>query len=217
MLDERNASGFEFGYPDICDLCQSLEDPARSLRVKPFFKPGGPFRLMLVGQDPTIEKSPERVNHVLMLDEPGRPLSRWLRGLLAESYDRATLYATNVVKCSFSQPPSKMKVGGLPFLRPYARNCKRYLVQEISRYRPSLVLTLGEPSHVIFREILDNPDAVGATMQDAFTGKFSTVSIEGIEFVYSPCLHIQTFRVAETYGSHVQEFKAGLKKALSST
>jgi uracil-DNA glycosylase family 4 len=169
---------------------------------------------MLVGQDPTVRKFPERVSHVLMLDQPNGQLSRWLRGLLGDAYDRATVYATNVVKCSFSHPPSEMDPGGLAFLRPYAKNCRSYLAQEIALYKPSLVLTLGEPSHVIFREVLDDPDSVAAEMKNTF-GRFIEVSIDGVEFRYSPCLHIQTFRVAETYGPLMQEFKLGLEAAMS--
>lgn len=204
-----------FGYPETCNTCETLGDSGRSLKVKPFYKPGGSFRLVIVGQDPTIRRSPERVTHVLMLDQPQGQLSRWLRGLLGSAFDHATIYATNVVKCSFSRPPSEMEPSGLSFLRPYARNCRTYLAQEVAAFQPSLLLTLGEPSHILFREALDDPDIVPDRMQEAFTGTFRQVSIEGVRFNYSPCLHIQTFRVAETYGPLVAQFKAGLREALA--
>ena len=168
---------------------------------------------MLVGQDPTVRKAPERVHHVLMLDQPNGQLSRWLRGILGEAYDTATIYATNVVKCSFARTPSDMEPGGLPFLSPYADKCKPYLVDEVRRYRPALVLTLGEPAHIIFRSLLDNPEEIGEQMKNAF-GKFVAVTIGGVPFDYSPCLHIQTFRVAETYGPLVHGFKTELNAAL---
>lgn len=171
--------------------------------------------MMLVGQDPTVRKKPDRVKHVLMLDQPGGQLSRWLRGLLGpENFERATIYATNVVKCSFSKPPSDFEEGGLVFLSPYAGVCRQYLTQEVSRFRPDLVMTLGEPSHRLFRRILDRPEVVGEGMQDAFTGTFIRASIGGVPFDYSPCLHIQTFRVAETYGRRVDSFREGLARRL---
>ncbi len=51
-------------------------------------------------------------------------------------------------------------------------------------------------------------------MQQAFTGEFSEVSIGGVSFDYTPCLHIQGFRVAETYGPRVDAFKRGLAQRL---
>lgn len=186
------------------------------LRVGPFYKPGNSFRLMLVGQDPTVRKRPERVTQVLMLDQPGGQLSRWLRNLLGASvFERITIYATNVVKCSFSKPPSDFGNGGFQFLTPYANKCRHHLAQEIARFHPTLVISLGEPSHKIFRQMLDKPEEVGESMQRAFTGRFVRVSIEGILFEYTPCLHIQTFRIAETYGSRVAAFKEGLKLHLA--
>jgi len=145
-----------------------------------------------------------------MLDKPGGQLSRWLAQLFGDAFHAVTLYATNVVKCSFSRPPSDMEEGGLAFLLPYAQRCKAYLVNEVKVFTPHLVIALGEPAHMIFRRMLDVPDAVGETMQFAFNGIFDRVSIEGISFDYSPCLHIQTFRVAETYGDSVTEFKKRL-------
>ena len=48
-------------------------------------------------------------------------------------------------------------------------------------------------------------------MKKAFTGDFVRAKFRGIEFDYSPCLHIQTFRVAETYGDRVERFKVGMR------
>lgn len=203
-------SEYRYGYPQSCDLCSDLPDPTRSLRVAPYLREGGAFRLMLVGQDPTVRKKPERVKHVLMLDEEQGQLSRWLRQLFGDAFRTVTLYATNVVKCSFSRPPSEMEEGGLKFLRPYAGICRQYLVQEVKAFKPDLVIALGEPAHVIFRQMLDTASATGETMRDAFTGTFSRVSLDSFHFDYSPCLHIQTFRVAETYGESVTKFKQGL-------
>ena len=41
---------------------------------------------------------------------------------------------------------------------------------------------------------------------------FSRVRFQGIEFDYSPCLHISTFRVAEAYGRPVETFKRELQR-----
>jgi hypothetical protein len=52
-------------------------------------------------------------------------------------------------------------------------------------------------------------------MQTAFTGQFVLARLDGFEFDYSLCLHIQTFRVAETYGEGVVAFRRGLQEQLA--
>jgi len=202
---------YSFGYPKQCAKCASLSKGNLSLRVAPYLKEGGELRLMLIGQDPTIFQEPERVQHVLMLDQENGQLSRWLRGLFGEDNFRLlTLYATNLVKCSFIKPPSTVRQGGFKFLQPYFQNCKDYLAQEISRFRPTLALTLGEPAHKLFVATLDNCDNIADSMQDAFKGQFVKAKFRDLEFDYSPCLHIKTFRVAEAYGNSVKRFKEGI-------
>lgn len=123
-------------------------------------------------------------------------------------FDSLTLYATNLVKCGFRELPSRL--GGRKFLRPYFDNCRDHLVEEVSRFQPTIVLTLGEPAHQLFITMLDNRNDFRRDMKNAFTGKFVKAKLRDIEFDYSPCLHIKTFRVAETYGDKLKRFKRGL-------
>lgn len=201
---------YSFGYPTECKRCAPLSNARLPLRVRPYFRKGDEVRVMLIGQDPTISKKPERVRYVLMLDQPNGALSRWLREEVfgKDNFNSCTLYATNLVKCAFGELPSRQ--GGLKFLQPYFHNCKEHLAEEISRYQPTLALTLGEPAHKLFISTLDNRDNIADRMKVAFTGKFLRAKFGGIEFDYSPCLHIKTFRVAETYGDRLKRFKGGL-------
>ncbi|KUO49805.1 MAG: hypothetical protein APF76_00750 [Desulfitibacter sp. BRH_c19] len=204
---------YQFGYPTRCNACISISEC--ELKVQPYFKNGGHIKLMLVGQDPTIFKKPERVKHVLMLDQENSQLSRWLKGIFGlKTFSNLTIYATNLVKCSFLEPPSLKDKGGLSFLKPHFENCKEHLKKELSLYRPTLVLTLGGPTHKLFRTALDDPEKAKETMKESFSGSFLRVRVNGFEFDYSPCLHIKTFRVAEVYGDSVKIFKGGLKKIL---
>lgn len=200
-----------YGYPiEECTKCQGIT--GCTLNVRPYFKSGGDTRLMLIGQDPTIFRKQERVNCVLMLDDPNSQLSRWLKGMFgAHNFDKLTIYATNIVKCTFSQPPSITQQGGLKFLLPYFEHCKKYLLTEIQQYKPTLVITLGEPAHKLFRSMINEQDKIDEAMKLAFTGHFVPIKVGNSEFSYSPCLHIKTFRVAETYGQSVTKFKEGLK------
>lgn len=202
--------GYSFGYPTECRRCASLPNVELDPRVRPYFKEGDALSVMLIGQDPTIYEKPERVQYVLMLDQERGALRRWLREeVFGRNYfDSLTLYATNMVKCAFREPPSRL--GGLKFLRPYFENCKQHLTEEISRFQPTLVLTLGEPAHKLFITTLDNRAGIEEDMKEAFTGRFIRAKLRGIEFDYSPCLHIKTFRVAETYGDKLKRFKRGL-------
>jgi len=171
---------------------------------------------MLIGQDPTIARRQERVESVLMLDRAGGQLSRWLSELFGANHFRSvTLYATNAVKCTFGARPSAQKNGGLRFLQPYFELCKDHLLHEVSAFRPTLVVTLGEPAHALFVSLLEKPHNVQARMKQAFSGRFFKATLRGVEFDYSPCLHIGTFRVAEAYGDAVKQFKVGLQSYVS--
>ncbi len=204
-------NNYSFGYPQQCTRCVNISGCEISLRVAPYLKQGDGPKVMLIGQDPTLYNKPERVTHVLMLNESNSQLSRWLKGLFGtENFDSLTLYATNLVKCSFPEPPSRVKEGGLKFLRPYFENCSDYLSKELLNFRPDFVLTLGEPAHKLFISMLDNSIEIPGSMQAAFTGQFIKVNLQGFAFDYSPCLHIKTFRVAEVYGESVKLFKQGL-------
>lgn len=199
----------KYGYPNSCHSCDQLPSKLK-LQVSPFFKEGNSFRLMLVGQDPTIFNDSSRVNKVLMLDENNGQLNRWLKNIFKNNFDEITIYATNIVKCTFDKPPSTY--GGKKYLKNYFENCKTYLMSEIRNYRPNLLLSLGEPAHLFIRDILTNSDEVGSTMQSAFNGNFIKAKVGDVEFDYSPCLHIKTFRVAEVYGDSVNIFKKSLLK-----
>jgi len=209
MTDE-----YQFGYPRHCEKCNGISK--FELRVAPYYKSGNNFRLMLIGQDPTISREPHRVKKVLRLDEPNKPLTRWLKELIGQNFESVTLYATNLVKCTFAQPPSKAYGGGLRLLQEYFANCKDYLSEELLNFKPTCALTLGEPAHRLFSTILENHESIPLEMEDAFTGRFIKVHFSGLDFDYSPCVHITTFRVAEVYGESVNIFKINMRAYLES-
>jgi len=211
----------KFGYPVGCANCNNFEEKPRHLdKIDPYYQSGDKIRLMLIGQDPTIFDDPDRVSTVLMLNETsGRnaQLRRWLERELfgADNFGKIELYATNLVKCQFPSPPSKNQVGALKFLKPRFEYCKIHLFKEVERYKPELVLTLGESAHKLFSNELEVLEGdLEHTMKGDFTGKFIKVKLGKTYFEYSPCLHIKTFRVAVTYGKQIFEFKSGLLNRL---
>lgn len=204
-----------FGYPQLdCKLCESYSTCSPS--VDPFYQPGSKTRLMIIGQDPTIYNGPERVKVVLMLDDKNSKLSIWLRDMFGKDiFDKITIYATNAVKCFLPKPPSSNKANGYKVLKPYFNNCKNYLLKEILTFKPSIVITLGEPAHKLFIQLISND--IKEKMNDAFTGDFIDCSIDDVNFKYSPCLHITTFRIAETYGNRISKYKDNLRNSVSGT
>jgi uracil-DNA glycosylase len=127
-----------FGYPSSCDVCKEFPK-WRNMRVKSaFFKVGNEKRLMIIGQDPTIRKDPERVKVPLMLDDEHSQLSRWLNHIFGEELEKMTVYATNIVKCNFDKPPAEQEEGDFKFLDKFFDNCKKYLINEINNYKPTL-------------------------------------------------------------------------------
>jgi uracil-DNA glycosylase len=153
----------------------------------------------------------------MMLNDEKSQLSKWLRELLGEeNFRSATLYATNIVKCLFKSPPTKNPEGAYSFLQPYFEHCRSYLREEVQRFRPDLILSFGEAAHRHFISLFDPTHTIPSRMQGAFTGTFANASIGGAKFLYSPCLHITTFRVAETYGDSVKNFRRGIRTSFES-
>ncbi len=212
----------KYGYPTSCNKCNIFENKPKAIdRIDPFYKTGNKLKLLIIGQDPTIFNEPERVTTVLMLNEiqgKNGQLRQWLEKELfgTENFSSIEIYATNLVKCQFEQPPSLSSKGALNFLKPRYELCKAYLKEEISNFKPDIVLTLGESAHILFSKEIENISGkLSGKMKDDFTGTFVKAKINDIEFFYSPCLHIKTFRVAETYGKQVIDFKNGLKEILT--
>ena len=207
----------KFGYPVKCELCSEFDNKPRNIeKIDPYFQKGDKIKLLLIGQDPTIFDKPERVNTVLMLNEKkGRngQLRKWLEKELfgEENFKKIELYATNLVKCQFGNPPTASQEGALKFLKPRFEKCKKYLFKEIEKFKPMIVLTLGESAHKLFAKELEIIDGqISFKMKEDFKGEFYNARLKNITFEYSPCLHIKTFRVAETYGRQVFDFKKKL-------
>ncbi len=202
---------YDFGYPIKCKLCINLFHNCPSLTTKPFLIENGNAKLMLIGQDPTIRNG-KGVNRVLDLDNENGQLRRWLILVFGESiFDTYTLYATNLVKCTLDQPPSESS-NPAKLLQVYFRHCQTYITREISLFKPDFVLSFGEPAHELFFEILSDSGDLTSLMRTDFTGTFNKVRVEKTTFLYSPCLNIRTFRIADTYGDKTREFKLNVKR-----
>jgi uracil-DNA glycosylase len=205
----------KFGYPEQCDKCKNLPCIKLKLPAPYHNKVTSSRKVMLIGQDPYIYRDPDRVECVLMLDQEKGQLSTWLRDVLGEhSFREVELYATNVVKCPVQRDSSTSPKRTLGLLQSCFDNCKGYLINEITSFKPTIILTFGQAAHKLFVSTLDNNHSFKDSMKEAFTGEFIKASLERVGFQYSPCLHIKTYRVAETYGEQVKQFRRNLRSIL---
>jgi uracil-DNA glycosylase len=201
---------YHFGYPISCKLCTDLFHECPSLLTKPYLVTNGNARLMLIGQDPSI--SGKGFKKALDLDNEHSQLRRWLVTVFGESiFEAFTLYATNLVKCTLDSPPTDNS-NSLKVLQTYFRHCQTYILREISLFKPDIVLSFGETAHELFFEILSDSGDLTSSMKKDFTGSFSKVRVGETSFLYSPCLHIRTFMIADVYGDKTKEFKMNLKR-----
>ncbi len=218
-MEDKFIENYLFGYPVFCSECMKYDTCNQeifNLQVKPSYKDSeSSMKLMLIGQDPTIRNKPERVTHVLMLNQGGS-IFRWLRDLFGEKLDKIDIYATNTVKCTFvgDLPTERKDVTGYQFLTNYFEQCKVHLKNEVIKYKPDYVVSFGEPAHMLLSKHLFEPKTIPEKMTQAFKGDFHDAYVmndnEKVNFKYSPCLHITTFRVADTYGEKVKSFKKTL-------
>jgi uracil-DNA glycosylase family 4 len=202
---------YDFGYPFSCKLCTDLFHECPSLITKPYLIKNGNSRLMLIGQDPTINNG-RGVKRALDLDNEHGQLRHWLVSVFGDSIFKAsTLYATNLVKCTLEPSPSENS-NPLKLLQTYFRYCQTYILREISLFKPDIVLSFGETAHELFFEILSDNGELTSSIKKDFTGSFSKVRVGKTSFLYSPCLHIRTFMIADVYGEKTKEFRMNIKR-----
>lgn len=208
---------YRFGYPKLCNSCKNF-NVGNTLNVAPYYHEKGKQRIMLIGQDPRIRKNQNRVNCVLMLDRNNSALHRWLNDIFGiDNFKSSTVYATNIVKCTLDRVPSDSEQGGREYLRKFFENCKSHLLKEILSFQPDLILSFGEPAHEYLLALFDDNSLFTKEMRFDFTGSFYHISVKGHHFKYSPCLHIQTYRVAESYGDKVKFFKSNIQDIFKSS
>ena len=113
------------------------------------FQGKGPVRLVVLGQDPTVQRKESRasIKTVLNLDQPG-PLRSYLEDICAAlGLDLARdVYATNLAKGFFVSPPTTLaRTTGRDVLVETARAWLPLLREELARFPDATVLSLGEP------------------------------------------------------------------------
>jgi uracil-DNA glycosylase len=112
------------------------------------FRGKGKIKLVVLGQDPTVQKPEHRKNIkvTLLLDQPGR-LKTYL-GDICNGLDidvDENIYATNLLKNFFTVPPDKRRKEDPQFFQKAADHWIPLLKEEIEEFENVPVLPLGEP------------------------------------------------------------------------
>jgi uracil-DNA glycosylase len=109
----------------------------------------GDIRLVIIGQDPTVQRTESRaaITMVLNLDRGGRLrayLVNLCRDLLIDLDQH--VYATNACKCFFTDPPTTiLKRDGVDVLAESANLWLPLLVDELAHFPDAFIISLGEP------------------------------------------------------------------------
>jgi uracil-DNA glycosylase len=112
------------------------------------FRGSGKIKLIVVGQDPTVQ-DPEykkKVKVVLLLNQPGglrTYLGKVCKGLDIDLDEN--IYATNLLKNFFTRPPDRINKEDPQFYQKAADYWIPLLREEIEEFKNVPVLTLGEP------------------------------------------------------------------------
>ena len=183
----------------------------------------GDIRLVIFGQDPTVDEMSTRlkITTVLMLDQKGSNLHRFLAGIctgLGISLDE-NVYATNVCKNFFTAPPKNVTATDLIGLS--WPNWRPLLVEELARFPMAAILTLGKPIlQVLVRDpaVKDLKHYWGHVGSKAVKehGEYRLVEIQHSTLgrPFFPFPHITNIRATELYRTHRDNYLSFVRKSL---
>ena len=120
-------------------------DPQYGCIPRPYHpSPAEPVKLIILGQDPTIQNpnSRAKVDVVLNLDK-SNSLRTYISGItrdLGIDIDK-NVYATNLLKCFFKEPPAKTK----ELVAKLSEDWIDLLIEELEVFPNVPILTLGQP------------------------------------------------------------------------
>ncbi len=146
ILEQANAARLELKNDPL--IGRYIDD--RLPIPKPYVG-SGTIRLVIIGQDPTVQREASRaaINTVLNLDKPGWALHSFLDDIcrrLGLSID-AQVYATNAAKSFYTNPPTTIKKEeGIDVLD--AARCEAWLKvlrTELAEFPDAVVISLGQP------------------------------------------------------------------------
>ena len=114
-----------------------------------------PIKLVVIGQDPTVgsTKTRAKITHALMLNDEKAKLTVFLSSVCAALGIRLgeNVYATNLCKCFFTEPPRKVKSPKL--IQETGHEWLDILRGELALFPDAAVISLGEPVLDVLLEV----------------------------------------------------------------
>jgi uracil-DNA glycosylase len=124
----------------------------------PPFRGRGKIKLIILGQDPTVQdpESRKNVRVTLILDQPGRlrTYAEKICNALDIDLDE-NIYATNLLKNFFRVPPDSLRKKDPQFFQKAADLWIPVLKKEIGEFENVPILPLGEP---VLNALTDSPN-----------------------------------------------------------
>ena len=112
------------------------------------FRGSGKIKLIILGQDPTVQNQEyrKRIKVTLLLNQPGglRTYVDKICKALDIDLDE-NMYATNLLKNFFTVPPDTLRKDNPEFFRKAAGYWIPFLKEEIEEFENAPILPLGEP------------------------------------------------------------------------
>lgn len=182
----------------------------------------GDIRLVILGQDPTVEavRTRKKIATVLMLDQTESKLRDFLTGIctfLGISLNE-NVYATNVCKNFFTAPPTTITEDVIDLSWPKWRPL---LVEELARFPNAAILTLGKPIlKVLVRDsaVKDLKHYWGHVGQNAVAGhgeyQFVEAQHSTLGRPFFPFPHITSFRTKPLYRTHRDNYLSFVRETV---
>jgi len=124
------------------------------------FRGRGEIRLIILGQDPTVQ-NPEyrkKIKVVLLLNQPGRLRTYLANVCKALDMDLdENIYASNLLKNFFTVPPDTIRKKDPQFFRKAADHWIPLLIKETEEFENVPIMPLGEP---VLNCLTKSPDRV---------------------------------------------------------
>lgn len=133
-----------FADPDLsCYIDMDLDIP------RPYIE-GNDIRLIVIGQDPTVQdvKSRRTIKTVLQLDKQNGQLFKYIERICNSlEFDiLKNVYATNLWKCFYIAPPNSIKASNsIDILTKSLDLWLPLLKEELAHFPNAKIITLGEP------------------------------------------------------------------------
>lgn len=177
-------------------------------KVSPFIGKNSQGKVLLVGQDPTVQSKKE-IQTVLELDKSTSNLYHFItQGILTPlNLTIDEVYATNIINHFFIKTPKQIaeKIG-MPlssFVNYFADRCFDGFSKEIKGLNPKVIITLGEPVYEFFNYKFE----LGL---DKIKNTFATLIKANIlehDIHLIPCVHYNTANLQRHYSHQSEKLK----------